>query len=140
MTDEADQAGLAELRRAVVAFNVAATGLDDGRDLCCLVRDESGELLAGLDGFTWGGYGMIEWLWVRADRRGTGLGAALMAAAEAEALARGCALMRVNTHTFQAPGFYARLGYRELATADGTPAGHGEVFLLKHLRMGDRPA
>ena len=78
---------------------------------------------------------MIEWLWVRDDHRHAGLGARLVSAAEHEAAVRGCMVMRVNTHTFQAPGFYARLGYSEVGAATDAPKGHGEVFFAK--RLGD---
>ncbi len=133
MTDEVDEAGIAELRNAVIAFNIAVTGYHDGRSLGCLLRDDDGQLVAGLDGFTWGGYAMVEWLWVRDDHRSSGLGASLMRAAEEEATARGCVVIRVNTHTFQAPGFYAKLGYTPFGAVEDTPVGHGEVFLHKRL-------
>jgi GNAT superfamily N-acetyltransferase len=133
MTDEVDEAGVAELRDAVNAFNFETTGYFDGRSLGCLVRDDHGDLIAGLDGFTWGGYGMIEWLWVRDDHRHAQLGSRLVVAAEQEAAARECRVMRVNTHTFQAPDFYARLGYEQFGAVADTPKGHGELFLVKRL-------
>jgi GNAT superfamily N-acetyltransferase len=133
MTDKVDEAGVEELRNAVIAFNSAATGYSDGASLGCLLRDQEGHLIAGLDGFTWGGYAMIEWLWVHSDRRRCGIGTRLVEAAEHEAARRGCAVMRVNTHTFQAPGFYAGLGYSQIGLAADTPAGHGELFLQKRL-------
>jgi GNAT superfamily N-acetyltransferase len=133
MTDEVDEAGIDELRQAVIAFNVAVTGYTDGASLGCLLRDEDGALIAGLDGFTWGGYAMIEWLWVREELRSSGLGSRLVGAAEEEAAARGCSVVRVNTHSFQAPAFYAELGYTPIGVAEGTPRGHHEVFLVKHL-------
>lgn len=52
------------LREALDAFNVAVTGLDDGADLACVVRDDEGRLVAGLDGFSWGGYARLEHVWV----------------------------------------------------------------------------
>jgi len=133
MTDEVDEAGVEELRKAVSAFNVAATGYSDGASLVCFLRDQAGQLIAGLDGFTWGGYAMIEWLWVHVDYRHDGLGTQLVEAAEHEAARRGCVVARVNTHTFQAPGFYAGLGYSQIGLGEDTPVGHGEVFLQKRL-------
>lgn len=133
MTDEVDEAGVAELRNAIIAFNVAATGFSDGGSLGCLLRDDAGQLIAGLDGFTWGGYAMIEWLWVHGAYRRDGLGTRLVEAAELEAARRGCVVVRVNTHTFQAPGFYTGLGYSQIGLAEDTPVGHGEVFLQKRL-------
>jgi GNAT superfamily N-acetyltransferase len=133
MTDEVDEAGVEDLRNAVIAFNVAATGYSDGASLGCLLRDQDGQLIAGLDGFTWGGYAMIEWLWVHSNYRHEGLGTRLVEAAEHEALRRGCVVVRVNTHTFQAPVFYAGLGYSRIGLAQDTPVGHGELFLQKRL-------
>ncbi len=54
IVDAASDADVAELRAAMLAFNFAATGYRDGRSLSCFVRDD-GELIAGIDGFTWGG-------------------------------------------------------------------------------------
>lgn len=127
------QKDLDAVRDAILEFNMATTGFHDDAVLGCVLRDTAGDLVAGLSGFTWGGYGMVEWLWVRDDQRGAGLGARLMRAAETEASARGCVVMRVNTHTFQAPRFYARLGYEVVGRADDTPVGHGEVFYAKRL-------
>ena len=83
---EAD-AGLAErLDKEINAFNAAATGHHDGRMLSVAVRGDDGDLRAGLYGWTWGGCGYIDLLWVRDDQRGSGLGTRLLAAAEAEIL------------------------------------------------------
>jgi ribosomal protein S18 acetylase RimI-like enzyme len=133
MTDIHDEVAVAELREQVIAFNIAVTGYEDGRSLGCFVRNGDGKLVAGLDGFTWGGYAMIEWLWVAEPGRRQGLGRQLMVAAEEEAVARGCAVVRVNTHTFQAPGFYRKLGYEEVGFASNAPAHHGEVFFSKRV-------
>jgi GNAT superfamily N-acetyltransferase len=72
-------------------------------------------------------------LWVRDDERGHGLGARLLGAAEAEIRRRGCDRAALSTHTFQAPGFYARLGYTECGRTLGYPHGHDEIHLIKQL-------
>src|SRR5437763_9149160 len=51
------------------AFNAAATGYHDGRMLSVAVRGDDGDLRAGLYGWTWGGCGYIDLLWVRDDQR-----------------------------------------------------------------------
>lgn len=133
MSAAPDRADLHAVEQAVLEFNMERTGFHDDEVLGCVLRDHDGELVAGLSGFTWGGYGMIEWLFVRDDQRGTGLGTRMVRAAEDEATRRGCVVMRVNTHTFQAPDFYARLGYEVIGEAVDTPVGHGEVFYAKRL-------
>jgi GNAT superfamily N-acetyltransferase len=135
ITDVNDEAAVAELRERIIAFNIAVTGYDDGRSLSCFLRNADGKMYAGLDGFTWGGYAMIEWLWVEESERGNGLGRRLVQSAEREAATRGCAVVRVNTHTFQAPDFYRKLGYEEIGTARDAPVAHGEVFFVKRLML-----
>jgi GNAT superfamily N-acetyltransferase len=132
VTDEDDGLSL-ELQERIYAFNVQATGLEDGRWLRAAVRDASGELVAGLWGWTWGGCGYIESLWVREDRRGAGLGRQLLAAAEDEARARGSTRMVLSSHSFQAPGFYRHFGYVEYGRVEDYPSGHAQIHLVKDL-------
>ena len=101
--------------------------------LSVAVRGDDGDLRGGLYGWTWGGCGYIDLLWVRDDQRGRGLGARLLAAAEAEIRRRGCDRVALSTHTFQAPGFYARLGYAECGRTPGYPHDHDDIHLLKQL-------
>jgi GNAT superfamily N-acetyltransferase len=122
-----------ELRRRLYAHNVAATGIDDGSLLVLSVRDEDDVLVAGLYGWTWGGTGFVDLLFVDADRRGNGLGSRLLAQAEDEARRRGCHQMLLSTHTFQAPVFYAARGYEERGRFPDYPAGEAQVMLAKRL-------
>jgi ribosomal protein S18 acetylase RimI-like enzyme len=122
--DDAD-----ELRAALFAFNNAATSFTDGRPMSCYLRDEAGALIAGLDGFSWGGYARVEFLWVDDAHRGRGIGSRLMRAAIDEARHRGCTSVVLDTHTFQAPEFYRRLGFVEVGRTVGTPQGHDQVLM-----------
>jgi GNAT superfamily N-acetyltransferase len=119
---------------AIYAFNVAATGHRDGRLLSIVIRDEAGEIAAGLYGWTWGGCAEVRYVWVRDDRRGQGWGRGMLAAAEAEAARRGCGQMVLSTHSFQAPDFYKRLGYEIAGRYDDYPRGHQQIFLRKQLK------
>lgn len=114
------------------AFNQDATGYRDGDDLNFAV-EEDGEVVAGCAGYTWGGIAEIKLLWVRGDRRGEGLGGDLMAAAIAEARARGCRFLFLSTHSFQAQGFYEKLGFELLATIPDKPLGYAEHWMRLRL-------
>lgn len=115
------------------AFNQEATAYRDGEDLAFRV-EEGGEIVAGCAGYTWGGIAELKLVWVREDRRDGGVGSALMQAAIAEAKARGCRFLFLSTHSFQAQGFYERLGFETLATIPDKPLGHAEHWMRLTLR------
>jgi GNAT superfamily N-acetyltransferase len=130
---EADDGLRDRLDQEINAFNAAVTGYYDARLLSIAARADDGDLHAGLYGWTWGGCGYVELLWVRDDQRGSGLGSRLLAAAEDEIRRRGCDRVALDTHSFQAPGFYARLGYQECGRTPGYPHGQDSIHLVKRL-------
>jgi ribosomal protein S18 acetylase RimI-like enzyme len=123
----------ARLNRELTAFNNAATGADAEQGLSVRVTDDAGELVGGLTGWTWGGCGGINMLWVRAESRRDGWGSKLLAAAEEEARRRGCTRMVVSSLSFQAPAFYRRHGYAETGRTEGLPAGSVDHHFWKPL-------
>jgi GNAT superfamily N-acetyltransferase len=131
--DTATEAEVAELRDAIHEFNFVTTGYRDGRSLSCFLRGDDGVLVAGIDGFTWGGYARVEYLWVTEALRGQGLGTRLLDAAEEEARRRGCGTIVLDTHSFQAPDLYRARGYTEVGTTSDTPRGYTQTLFQKAL-------
>ncbi len=131
--DDPDAADLAFLEDQINEFNSAATGYRDGRYLSIFLRDEAGAIRAGLSGHTWGGCAEVKFLWVRESERHSGLGTALLRAAEREATARGCTQIVLGTHSFQAPAFYATHGYAVCGEYPEYPHGYSQIFLRKSL-------
>ena len=121
------------LEDQLYAYNVEQTGVDDGRWLTVFVRDDSGRIVAGLHGWTWGGGAKVQTLWVRQDLRRHGYGTRLLAAAEAEARARGCDRILLDTFAFQAPLFYQKHGYEVLGVENDTLLEHKHYRLRKRL-------
>ena len=121
------------LEERISEHNVAATGMTDGRAVAFAIRHEDGAIVAGLFGWTWGGCLYVEHLWVRDGVRRRGYGSRLLAAAERVGRERGCALVTLETHDFQAPDFYRRHGYEVFATLDDYPKEHKKHFLRKRL-------
>ena len=112
----------------------ATKGIAPARELTVQILDESGDLAAGLSGWTWGVAAGIGLTWVRDTSRGDGLGARLLAEFEAEARGRGCTHVFVTSFTFQAPAFYERHGYREIFRWQGVPTEDAaDVHLRKDL-------
>ena len=114
-------------------FNVGATGIADGRGLALVVRDDAGRVVAAALGHTWSGTCELKQVWVDESLRGGGLGRALVLRAIAEAEARGCTQLLLETHSFQAPQFYEKLGFRELHRCVVYPHGHAQIWLLREL-------
>jgi ribosomal protein S18 acetylase RimI-like enzyme len=121
------------LDEELTAFNTAAVDGVTTEPLSVRVTDEAGDLIGGLTAWTWGSLCSVDLLWVCADQRHAGWGGRLMRAAEEEAVRRGCTDMVVSTYSFQAPGFYPRLGFRERARIEGVPGGHEDVCFHKRL-------
>lgn len=116
------------------AYNFAAVGESNLSEFTVKVEDPSGELVAGLSGWTWGTCAGIGMVWVRDDNRKSGWGARMLAAAEEVARERGCRQVLVSSFTFQAPEFYRRHGYVEFARSEGLPVeGTADVHFLKML-------
>ena len=118
----------------IYEFNVKATGYVDGRLLAGTIQDDTGEIIAGINGHTWGGCCVIAHVWVHERLRGQGLGRALMHAAESEAAHRGCEQVVLITHSFQAPEFYEHLGYERKYAIEGRPKGYTDIVYVKRLK------
>jgi ribosomal protein S18 acetylase RimI-like enzyme len=112
--------------------NMVRTGRRDYQPLALFELDGQG-LVAGLSGFTWAGWLEVKLLWVREDSRRLGFGRRLLGLAETEAKARGCTRVWLDRYSFQAPGFYQRMGYEVFGVLDDYPDQHRRVFLTKRL-------
>src|SRR5262245_28042908 len=121
------------LEERIYEFNVACTGLADGKLLAAFMRDADGATIGGLFGWTWGATCYIRYLFIPAALRNQGYGSRLMAAAEREAIARGCIQIALETHDFQAPDFYRRLGFEVVGRIEGYPSGHQQLTMMKRL-------
>ncbi len=99
--------------------------------LAIFLRDEA-RIVAGLAGETYCGWLFVKYLWVSDGLRGRGVGRELMARAEVRARERGCHSAWLDTFSFQARGFYEKLGYQEFGRLYYPPA-HHRHFMRKRL-------
>lgn len=121
------------LAERIYEHNAAATGYHDAESFAASCRSESGVIQAGIAGFTWGGCCFVSYLWVAEDLRGRGTGSELLSAAESHARGKGCRVMVLSSHSFQAPAFYTRRGYEQIAYIRDYPVGHADIVFQKRL-------
>ena len=110
-----------EIGGLVRSYNRSKREAAESEPLNIYVEDDSGELMAGLVGETFGNWLEIEYLFVKEDIRGQGIGSQLLQQAESEAKKRNCRFAFVNTYQFQAPAFYQKYGYKEVFTLKDYP-------------------
>ena len=122
------------LSDALDVVNAAATPGPAAVELTVRCADDAGELVGGISGWTWQEAAGIALTWVHDDRRGTGVGRAMLEEFERAAAARGVRRVFVTSFTFQAPGFYEKHGYEEIFRWDGVPVeGQADVHFRKDL-------
>ena len=103
------------------SYNRSKREAAESEPLNLYVEDDSGELMAGLVAETFGNWLEIEYLFVKEEFRGQGIGSKLLQQAESEAKKRNCRYVFVNTYHFQAPNFYQKQGYKEVFTLTDYP-------------------
>lgn len=82
------------------------------------IKDNQGNIIAGLNAESYGAVFYIKALWVDAQCRGQGKGHLLMEIAENHAVTQGHNRISLDTFSFQAPDFYIDHGYKIIGKLD----------------------
>lgn len=130
--EDPDPLDIEFLERQIRFEASAAMGLGEERELAIFVR-EGDRIVAGISGWTWGDCCELQSLWVDPSLRGQWLGARLVAAAEAEAIRRGCTQTIHFTWGFQAQPLYRRTGYELVGRVADFPTGTDVLWYRKRL-------
>ena len=134
LTDAPAPGAREAILNGLVRFNVERAGPHNWRPLALLITDRStGETRGGLWGQTSWKWLFVELLFIPETHRGSGIGSSLMRQGEEEAIRRGCIGAWLDTYSFQARGFYERLGYTLFGTIEDYPPGKDRFFLHKRL-------
>ena len=115
------------------AYNRSKREEVESEPLNLYLEDEKGNLMAGLVAETFGNWLEIEYLFVKEELRGQGIGLKLLQQAENEAKNRNCRFAFVNTYQFQAPDFYLIHGYKEVFTLQDYPYTGQRYYYQKDL-------
>jgi len=117
------------------AYNAAFT-VKDFKLLRVFARDADGSVVGGLLADTYWQYLEVHVVWVSEAHRNAGHASQLLNAAENEARQRGCKHAFLDTFSFQARGFYEKLGYSEFGRLEEFSGKHERHYL--HKRLDDR--
>jgi GNAT superfamily N-acetyltransferase len=118
----------------LISYNASRVGETPFRQLALLLREpKQVEIVGGLYAYLLYDWLSIELLIVPEQYRGHGFGTELMRRAETYAANAGCVGIWLNTFSFQARGFYEKLGYEVFAALDEHPRGSQRFFLRKRL-------
>jgi N-acetylglutamate synthase-like GNAT family acetyltransferase len=121
-----------ELFKALRDFNIAAVGKPNYRQFAVTIRDKR-KIAGGLVAEMYWGWMFVNALWISEPHRRNGWGKSLLQKAEAEARKSGVRNVFLDSFSFQAPKFYAKLGYREFGRLKHFPAGHDRIWMTKAL-------
>jgi len=105
--------------------------LNDAVERAWCLTDDAGDIVGGLWAKKRLDWAYIEFLVVPEDARGKGIGADLVARAEAWARAEGTTGAWLLTFGFQARGFYEKLGYECVTTFEGASPEADEHIMRK---------
>ena len=139
--DAVDEARRKQVAEMLMAYNVtqneavrqAYESGHWGDPLDVYLLDEQGDLAGGLlAGSHWHMLYLGD-LWTADGVRGQGWGRRMLELAEAEAHKRGCTQAQTHIHSFQGPGFWRKLGYRNIGEIDDFPPGYALSWLTKDL-------
>ncbi|EEF57806.1 GCN5-related N-acetyltransferase [Pedosphaera parvula Ellin514] len=111
----------AELRTRIEAFNERVVGALNTREIVLTVRDDAGNLIAGLTGEMFWNVLHVDVLWVDENHRDKNHGTELLKHAEHLAADQSCEAVYLSTFGFQAPGFYSKQGYNVIGDLPDVP-------------------
>jgi GNAT superfamily N-acetyltransferase len=117
----------------LAAFNTNSGYPADPQTVAITLTDDRGAVIGGLWGKTVYDWLFVEYLAVPETMRGRDLGTQLLTRAEQIAVERGCVGSWLTTFTFQARGFYEKLGYEVFGLLDASPRDNQRMFLRKRL-------
>ncbi|HZM44694.1 MAG TPA: GNAT family N-acetyltransferase [Burkholderiales bacterium] len=122
-----------QLWRGLSRFNQETAGPFHYSRIVLTARGKRGTIVGGVILQSYWTETYVELLWLSERARRQGLGRELIQEAERRARRRGSRLIHLSTYSFQAPGFYEKLGFRRCGRISGSPKGATRYFYVKRL-------
>lgn len=134
VTDEIDQESHDTVIQLLLEYNLSKTQEfknEINKPIEIIARDEQNEIIGGLYGRSIWGTLEVKTLVVKLENRNQGIGRKLITEAEKEAINRNCRYISLDTFSFQAPGFYEKLGFEKIGTETDFPKGFEKYYYRK---------
>jgi ribosomal protein S18 acetylase RimI-like enzyme len=131
--DNPDEAMVAPVGKGIRRYNVQQAGDNNYQRLCFFLLGPDNRVTGGLVGAMYWNWFYLHLLWVDETLRRQGYGRRLVRQAEEEARNRGAEYVYLDTFSFQAPGFYEKLGYQVFGELPDFPPGQRRYFYFKAL-------
>lgn len=135
VSDLIEQKAYDKVVEMLVEFNkIHVQNHENDKPIEIIVRNDFEEIIGGLYGRSIWGTLEIKTFVVKSENRNQGIGSRLMMAAEHEALKRNCSFISLDTFSFQAPGFYEKIGFKKIGIELDFPKGHAKYYFRKELK------
>jgi len=123
-----------KVRSKLQEYNCRFLEIEDEPRFVITVIDECDELIGGIVCTIVGQWLEIEFLWVRDDQRGKGIGKKLLFEAEKIGIENNCTRAFLTTFSFQAKPFYLKYGYKVVYVQKNYPLVNEKYFMEKILK------
>ncbi|MFA9190728.1 GNAT family N-acetyltransferase [Flavobacterium sp. FZUC8N2.13] len=136
VTDEINQESHDRVIQLLVEYNLSKTQEfknEINKPIEIIARNELDEIIGGLYGRSIWGTLEVKTLVVKLENRNQGIGRKLITEAEKEAKNRNCRFISLDTFSFQAPGFYEKLGFEKIGTETDFPKGFEKYYYRKKI-------
>lgn len=128
-----DQQLIDYLDKKIADFNWENWEVSERTPLAVQIKNDTGEVVAGAAGRTFGDWLLINTLWVSDELRGQNIGSKILKQIEFAAKQRGCSKCLLDTLNFQAMPFYEKHGYTTQWTQENYPKTGCKYYMLKEL-------
>lgn len=122
------------IRRRLIEFNARQVPehlSSRYEEIHLIVKNDVGKVIGGMLAVLCWNWIEVDILWIDDTYRGQGYGTRLLAHIENIAREKDCTFIKLNTFSFQAPEFYLKNGYQEMAVIEDAPTGSNHYYFMK---------
>jgi GNAT superfamily N-acetyltransferase len=122
------------IRRRLIEFNamhVPENLSSSYEEINLAIKNDAGLVVGGILAVLCWNWIEVDILWIDETIRGMGHGTRLLNQIENIAKEQNCTFIKLNTFSFQAPDFYRKNGYQEVAVFEEAPIGSRHFYFKK---------